>query len=85
MQLIEVTIFTTSFGVEVVTACLLDLGIEETVVEDPRDIEEILQKKNSYDWDFVDPKVLGLKDEEAKVRVYLEETQENRDLLRCCR
>ena len=81
MQLIEATIFTTSLGVEAVTGCLLGLGIEETVVEDPLDIEEILQKKNSYDWDFVDPKVLGLKDEEAKVRVYLEDNHENRDLI----
>lgn len=81
MKLIETTIFTSSMGVEAVTGCLLSLGIEETVVEDPADIEEILEKKNSYDWDFIDPKVLDLKDEEAKVRVYLEESPENRNLI----
>lgn len=81
MQIIETTIFTTSAGVEAVTGCLLNMGIEETVVEDPKDIEEILENKNTYDWDFVDPKVLELKDEEAKVRVYLEESPENRQLV----
>jgi ribosomal protein L11 methyltransferase len=81
MQIIETIIYTSSLGVEAVTGGLLDLGIEETVVEDPRDIEEILEKKNSYDWDFVDPSVIELKDEEAKVKVYLEDNHENRELL----
>lgn len=81
MQLIETTIYTTSLGVEVVTGGLLILGIEETVVEDPKDIEEILEKKNEYDWDFVDASVLGIKDQEARVKVYLEDNLENRELL----
>lgn len=80
MQLIEITIYTSSLGIEAVTGGLLDLGIQETVVEDPNDIDEILEKKNSYDWDFLDPKVLALRDEEAKVKVYLEDKSENHEL-----
>ena len=81
MLLIETTIYTTSLGVEAVTGALLDLDIQETVVEDPKDIEEILEKKNSYDWDFVAPSLIEQKDEEAKVKVYLEDNLANRNIV----
>lgn len=81
MEYIKAEIFTSSAGVEFVTAALLDMGISETVVENPLDVQELLEKKNEYDWDYVDQSVLELGHREPRVILYLESTPENQALV----
>ncbi len=81
MEYIKAEIFTSSAGVEIVTAALLEMGISETVVENPLDVEELLEKKNEYDWDYVDQSVLDLGHTEPRVILYLENTPENQALV----
>ena len=46
MKYIDVKIETGIGGLEPLISALMDLGITDTVVEDPRDIEDLLNKKN---------------------------------------
>lgn len=78
MKYIEVRIDTSTCGVEAVVSVLLNMGITDTIVEDPRDIQELMEKKQTYDWDYVDDAVLEKMKENPKVTVYFEDMEENR-------
>ena len=78
MKYIEIDIETTSAGIEAVVSALLAIGITDTVVEDPRDIEDLMDKKQTYDWDYLDDEVIAKLQDAPKVTVYLEDNEENR-------
>lgn len=78
MKYIEIDIETTSAGIEAVVSALLAIGITDTVVEDPRDIEDLMDKKQTYDWDYLDDEVIAKLQDAPKVTVYLEDSEENR-------
>ena len=63
MKYIEAKIFTNSRGVEEVTAELLKMGIEGATVEDPDEIKNIMDKKEGYEWDYVDEKAFPVNTE----------------------
>ncbi len=71
MKYTEGTITTTLAGLEPVSALLTRLGIDQLVINDPRDVDDLLDKKNSYDWDYIDDGVLALKNAEPSVVFYL--------------
>ncbi len=73
MKYTEITVYTNKNGIELLSAALMQIGICDIAVNDPDDIEELLQKKNSYDWDYVDASVLELKKCEPSVTIYAEE------------
>ena len=57
---------------------LMSKGIYEISIDDPADMEDILNKKNEYGWDYIDD---GLKTDlgrEPSAAVYFEDTPENR-------
>ena len=80
MQYIEIHIETAAAGIEPVVGALLNLGITDTVVEDPRDIEDLMDKKQTYDWDYLDDSIMDKMQACPKVTVYLEDSEENRVL-----
>lgn len=80
MKFIKLIIHASSPGVEAVTGELLEMGIEGIVIEDPRDLEDIIENKDKYGYDYIDNN-LSCREGEAKVILYLEENQENRALL----
>ena len=63
MKYIEINIETESQGIEAVVSELMNLGITNTVVEDPRDIEDLMDKKQTYDWDYLDDEIIEKIDE----------------------
>jgi len=71
MKYKQVDIFTTEEGIEVVLGALIGIDIVDAVVENPEDVDMLLNKEHDYDWDYVDDKVLELKDKEPKVTVYV--------------
>lgn len=81
MKYIEINIETTSAGIEPVVTELLNIGITDTVVEDPRDVEDLMNKKQTYDWDYLDDEVIEKLHDSPKVIVYLEDSEENRRLI----
>ena len=69
MKYIQIDIKTSRAGIEPLLAALMEVGITDTVVEDPADIDDLLNKKNEYDWDYVDESVLELRNRQPKVTV----------------
>lgn len=82
MKYIEINIETESQGIEAVVSELMNLGITDTVVEDPRDIEDLMDKKQTYDWDYLDDEIIEKMKDKPKVTVYFEDTEENRGRIR---
>lgn len=77
MEYLEVKIFTTTKGIDPVSGIFLAAGVDGIVVEDPGDFYELMEKKNSYDWDYVDEELAeNLKHTETNVTAYLEKTAE---------
>lgn len=82
MRYIEINIETESTGIEPVVSQLMNLGITDTVVEDPRDIQDLMDKKQTYDWDYLDDEIIEKMKDKPKVTVYFEDTEENRERIR---
>lgn len=76
MNYIETKIYTSKFGIEYVLNTLSEMDIEDAVIEDPTDVEELMDKKNSYDWDYVDASVMEQIHEEPTVILYMEDSQD---------
>ena len=72
MNWIELDIFTSTEGIEPLTGSLLGMGINGFVIKDSADFEEFLNDK-SINWDYIDDDLMGLKDCETTVTVYLPE------------
>ncbi len=84
MNWVEVEIYTTSDGIEPLTGSLLGLGIGGFVIKDAADFNEFLTDK-SINWDYIDDDLMGLKDCETTVTIYLPENlqgKENLDAVR---
>jgi ribosomal protein L11 methyltransferase len=81
MKYIEAKIVTTIFNLEETEIKLLNMGIVEYMINDPRDIEDYLEKKNSYDWDFISDEVMAQKDKEPEVLIYFNNTEESKKKL----
>ncbi len=78
MKYIELKIHASRQGVEAVSELLMRNGITAISVDDPADLEDILQKKNEYGWDYIDDEVKDRPDREPVVKVYLEDSEEGR-------
>nr|WP_315024326.1 50S ribosomal protein L11 methyltransferase [uncultured Aminipila sp.] len=78
MNYIETKIYTSKFGIEHVLNTLSEMEIEDAVIEDPTDVEDLMDKKNSYDWDYVDESVMEQINEEPTVILYMEDSQEGK-------
>ena len=80
MNWTEVSIFTTTEGIESVCGCLLNIGISGFVVKDAQDFEDFLNNK-SANWDYIDDDLMGLKNCETSVTVYLPENAQGAENL----
>lgn len=57
----------------------LRMGIDQVSIDDPADMEDILNKKNEYGWDYVDDDLKKGLDREPTISIYFEDTEENRE------
>ena len=71
MDWIEITIKTTSEGVEPVAGLALMAGIDGLVVDDPKDIRAYLASPEAFLWDYVDESLLADPERMAVVRLYV--------------
>lgn len=81
MRYIEIKIYTTQEGIDPLTCILMDMGIAGFAIEDSGDFENLMNKKNSYDWDYVDESLMDYKNIKTNITFYLEESDENSRLL----
>lgn len=76
MDWIEVTIFTSTMGIEPVANVLESLGIEGYALEDAADFEDFLQDTEIY-WDYVDQDLCErLRGQETKLKIYVEDSDD---------
>lgn len=77
----EVTIWTSTAGIDAVTGMLMDLGIDGFVIEDAQDFADFLQDTEIY-WDYVDENLAKeKKDAETNVKIYVEDSPAGAELL----
>lgn len=72
MNWVEMNIFTTTEGVDIVCGTLLGMGVNGFAIKDSNDFKEFLENKET-NWDYIDDDLMGLKDCETTVTVYLPE------------
>lgn len=79
MKWTEVTIKTTTEAVEAVTNILYELNVGGVSIEDPKDFK--FQKKNEYDWDFVEEEIFNSGYDGVIIKTYItEEKDVNKDI-----
>ena len=71
MEWIQVSITTTTEGIDMVCDRLSDIGIGGFEIEDKNDFMDFLENNTKY-WDFVDDELLKSKQGDTKVKVYIE-------------
>ena len=80
MNWIKVSVFTTSEGIEPVSGRLYQLGISGLEIEDEQDFKDFLENKKQY-WDYVDEELVKKMEGETKVKTYVSDDTEGRELL----
>lgn len=66
----EVTIYTTTAGIEIISGFLTAHGIKGHVIEDSADFCEFLEGTQTH-WDYIEDSLMKLKDRESNVKFYL--------------
>jgi ribosomal protein L11 methyltransferase len=79
MNWLEVKIYTSKQGIEVITGVLLQLGVTGFVVQDPDDFDEFLKGQGTT-WDYMDEEVAKLKDSETNITVYLADNMQGNEM-----
>jgi ribosomal protein L11 methyltransferase len=82
MKYLEITLHTLDSGLEMLTEFLDRRGIGGTWIESTAIMDEILDKKNPYDWDYIDDNLLTGREDEARIKFYLDDSELSRKLLK---
>ena len=77
MKWTEITIKTTTEAVEAVTNILYDMNVGGVSLEDPKDFK--FQKKNEYDWDFVEEEIFNSGYDGVIIKTYITEERDVTD------
>ena len=80
MDWTQVDIYTSTEGIEAVTGRLLSIGIDGFVIQDSADFQTFLDDKDG-NWDYIDDDLMGLKNCETTVTVYLENNAQAPEML----
>lgn len=78
MNWLEVTIYTSKEGLEVLTGILIQMGVTGFVIEDPDDFAEFLTHRGES-WDYMDASVEELKDVQTNIKFYLAENAQGQE------
>ena len=80
MNWTEVSIYTTTNGLEIINGAMLKLGINDAVIEDAGVFEDFLNNE-TLNWDYYDEDLAKMKDKESCIKVYLADNGQGRELL----
>lgn len=72
MKYLELVIHTTTDGLEPLETALMEMGLTDMVVNDPRDLQDLMNKKHDYDWDYIGDEVMDMVDEEPTITLYFD-------------
>ena len=70
MNWTEVSIYTTTNGIEIINGALLKLGINDAVIEDSSVFEDFIHNK-TLNWDYYDEEIAKMQNCESCIKVYL--------------
>lgn len=79
MKYIEFKVHASRQGIEQVTAMYMKNGITDVSIDDPADMEDILNNKNEYGWDYIDDELKENLDREPTISCFFKDTPETRD------
>ena len=77
MKWAEITIKTTTEAVEAITNILYEQNVGGVSIEDPKDFK--FQKKNEYDWDFVEEEIFNSGYDGVIIKTYITEERDVTD------
>ena len=77
---IQIDIYTSSAAIDGITGALTDYGINGFIIQDSGDFEDFLADKNA-NWDYVDDSLMGLKNAEPRITVYVHENAQGAEML----
>lgn len=80
MNWIQVTIYTTSDGIEPLSGVLYQLGINGIEIEDEADFKDFLENNRQY-WDYVDDELIKEKEKETCVKIYVSDNMAGHEML----
>lgn len=81
MNWTEVSIYTTTNGIEIINGALLKLGIDDAVIEDASVFEDFLHN-DTLNWDYYDEELAKMKDCESCIKVYLPDNNQEKEHLK---
>jgi len=79
MNWTEVSIYTTTNGIEIINGALMRLNINDAVIEDAGVFEDFLNNE-TLNWDYYDEELAKMKDKESCIKVYLADNDQGREL-----
>ncbi len=74
----KTTLYTTTQGIEIVSAFLLEQGVGGLEIKDALDFEHFLNDTEIH-WDYVDEDLMKLKNEETSITFYLPENAQGKE------
>ena len=80
----QLTVYTTTEGLEMVGAFLLEHGVNGLMIEDSADFEHFLNDTEIY-WDYVDESLMSLRNCETAIKFYLPNNPQGSDSLAAIR
>jgi len=80
MNWIEVSMYTTTNGIEIINGALMKLGINDAVIEDASVFEDFLHD-DTMNWDYYDEELAKMKDCESCIKVYLADNKQGNQSL----
>ncbi|MDO4176600.1 MAG: 50S ribosomal protein L11 methyltransferase [Bacillota bacterium] len=81
MGYIELKVHASKAGIEAVNNLFMRYGIDQVAIDDPADLDDIMNKEHEYDWDYVDDKLKENTDREPTISAFFEDTEENKKLI----
>lgn len=80
MEWIILSIFTSNEGIDSVCAMLYGLGITGVEIEDEKEFKDFLEDNRKY-WDYVDDELIKEKEAETRVKIYIENKPEAKNII----
>ena len=78
MRYIQIKLHASRQGIEAAMPIFLESGADGVSVDDPADVSDIMDKKHSYDWDFIDESLMQHPDREPVMTAWFDDTEDNR-------
>lgn len=81
MEYTKVKIYIGEESMDEISSMLIDMGISGIEIEEPETYSEFLNKKNIYDWDYIDSSLEVLSNIPSAITFYIEDNPEGIELI----